>query len=705
MMRRLGIACLAGWAGACQTLAAGGAGPTEAPVLIRDAGAAAPDAAAGSDARGAQVAADSPFLLVMPARPGVDPSGLALEYRRNAGPWTRVEAHDFPLPERERAVEIAALDPSEILADWRPAGAIQLSVTQTAQGPALQAAAEGAPGYALIDGPWALDAFAFTVAFDPQPGAAFGLVFGFTGPDAHVRAVLDPAAGRMRVEQVDGGRARTLAATPASPAPGAPVTLTVQGEDGVIEVELGDGEAVLSLPRPQGIPAEALGLYLAAGARASVTAFTLEGEAATPPVSQVSRPASLAAPPDRSGVVWPLVIRRFADGALMNEAGDRFAFRMVDGAGRRAHAGADPALTLSVPPGHLGGTFVETPGRIGPFQSEIGALYFIMEPSETDNRFMMVKSDDGGRTWREVDGANRPATGDLEAVDARLAGGTIHIVHQITETVLHHAFDTGTDRWVTTDEVVAEVEAVSQMATLAVRGDGSMAAVFLGDQLYVSAQTPQGDWSAPGVLDREADALTVGPQALAGADGAVHVAYADTRGSIWLRTIQPDGAVGPRAPIAQGAVTGEAEYGAVLPLAFIEAADTLVIAYRLADGTLWERRLTGGRLSAPAKITERSVITNAVDSQQAGADIVSEGEALHALFIEAGSRSIYSVHDCGAGWSQPVLRVAEIEGSWVRGAVYRDPEGGSVYRYVYDAGSNGGSGLNRYGEIALDMCR
>jgi hypothetical protein len=34
-----------------------------------------------------------------------------------------------------------------------------------------------------------------------------------------------------------------------------------------------------------------------------------------------------------------------------------------------------------------------------------------------------------------VDGANRPETDDLESVDGREVSGTIHIVHQVTESI------------------------------------------------------------------------------------------------------------------------------------------------------------------------------------------------------------------------------------------------------------------------------
>jgi hypothetical protein len=39
--------------------------------------------------------------------------------------------------------------------------------------------------------------------------------------------------------------------------------------------------------------------------------------------------------------------------------------------------------------------------------------------------------------------------------------------------------------------------------------------------------------------------------------------------------------------------------------------------------------------------------------------------------------------------------------SWIRGNVCTRPDRKRVYGYIYDAGSEGGAGMNRFGEIAL----
>jgi hypothetical protein len=94
------------------------------------------------------------------------------------------------------------------------------------------------------------------------------------------------------------------------------------------------------------------------------------------------------------------------------------------------------------------------------------------------------------------------------------------------------------------------------------------------------------------------------------------------------------------------------------------------------------------------------VVTDAVGSQQAGADAVLDGETVYVLFIEESSRSIFSLHDNG-GWQPARLLVDNILNSWVRGNVHTRNDGVRVYGFIYDAGSDGGAGMNRFGELVL----
>ncbi|HEX7719326.1 MAG TPA: hypothetical protein VF389_05935, partial [Woeseiaceae bacterium] len=193
-----------------------------------------------------------------------------------------------------------------------------------------------------------------------------------------------------------------------------------------------------------------------------------------------------------------------------------------------------------------------------------------------------------------------------------------------------------------------------------------------------------------------------GPQAVLGAEDQAHLGYYRADGTIWYRRLLADGTLTEPHQLATGAGTTEDDFGPVLPLVYLPQTDTTVIIYRLGDGTLWERRVTGDDLpTAAVQVTDRPVVQHAVDSQQAGADVVSDGETLRVLFIDEAERNIYSTHDAG-GWQSTTLEVDGIDGGWVRGNVYTRPDGVKVYGYAYDAGSQGGAGLNRFAEKVLD---
>ena len=139
----------------------------------------------------------------------------------------------------------------------------------------------------------------------------------------------------------------------------------------------------------------------------------------------------------------------------------------------------------------------------------------------------------------------------------------------------------------------------------------------------------------------------------------------------------------------------------MLPLLYNPQKDEVVIIYRLATGNLWERRIVNDAQPTKAvMVSDLKVVTDAVDSQQAGADAILVGETVHALLIEEPSRSIFGIHDDG-GWQQARPQVENTLGSWVRGNVYTRKDGVRVYGYIYDAGSDGGAGMNRFGELDL----
>jgi hypothetical protein len=688
------------------------------------------------------VPADRPFrvrLEVEHPPGGAAPAPVRLQYRRNGGDWTDVEAHDFPHPLRELELDFAKTEIGATPEGWNiaPPAAGGMTVAPDGQQKVARARAAQDSLTGFYTTPWA--ATEFTAAFRLPPGNRAGVAFLFGYVDAanHWRVFLDPGAGAVRVSRVVNGGETVAAEKRTRIAPGQWHDIEIQTEDDTIEVSYDDGAAEFEVRLEAPLPSSPFGFQVPAHNVVDFRGFTVAGEARTPRVSIVSCPAyrngaettdllegssarfgpgtgiSLA---DRTASTsladshaefeWPIVIRRYADGAVTNEEGDTFELRMVDAGGAVFGQSRNPALRLTIPAHHVGGTFIETPGRIGPWQARNGDLYFMMEPAETDNLFMMIKSTDNGVTWKEVDGAHRPETSDLEAVDARQVGDTIHVIHQVTNSTRYHAFRTSDhpaqpDTWATRDEVAAKAESVAQAATLAVRSNGSIVAFYVADTVHYSIRSPEGTWGPDTILDPGAAPKSAGPRAVLGSNDAVHLAYYGMDGTLWYRRVLRDRTFTARQQLDSGLGTSRAEYGTVLPLVFIPRTDTLVIVYRRSDGRLWERRVVRDGTPTPAvRVTDRSVIQDAVDSQQPAADVVADGETLRALFVEEPSRSIFSTHD-DEGWPPSILRVDRILGSWIRGNVYTRRDGKKVYGYIYDAGSDGGAGMNRFGEIEL----
>ncbi|MBU2340743.1 MAG: hypothetical protein KKE77_05810 [Alphaproteobacteria bacterium] len=695
---------------------------------------------AGPTGEAVTIAADQPFRLRIEAGAGEADAGLHLQARRNGGEWQNLDAQAFPYPKLELELDFAEYAPGSALQGWlvRAGAADGLAIAQDGPDSVLRAQGGAAGLTATYAAPWPLPEFSYAARFRLPEGASegaregFALVFEHVDADNHGLVRVHPDRG-ITLVRISDGEEIVLARESVAIARGSWHEVEVKFEEGRIELGFDDRD-LLAMPL-SGIDGET-GLAIPAGAEVDISRLTIEGVPSTPGVSIIATQAYdhgaatedlLAGSSDpfapgfglslrnrtptwggaeaHGEFEWPLVIRRFADGAALNESGDRFEFRM---AGGQAANSAVAQLTLTVPPGHLGGTFVETPGRIGPWQAQNGDLYFIMEPTETDNKFMMVKSEDGGRSWREIDGRNRPQTGDLESVSGQMVEGRIHIVHQVTGSVRYHVFRTSDhptdpDSWEIRDELAASEEAIAQTATMAVRSDQSVVAIFLADRLYYAIRSAEGSWGAPRVLDPGAEFINAGPQAVAGRGDVVHLAYFSDDGMIWYRRLLPGGTLTDRQKLARGAGTSRAEYGAVLPLAYDAETDSVTIAYRLADGSLWERQVKGGSAPGPAvRISDRAVIADAVDSQQPAADLVADGGSLFALFVDEDTRSIFSTRRLGDRWEKPVLQVDGIAGSWVRGSIIRRPDGRSVYGYVYDAGSQGGAGFNRYRELSLD---
>jgi len=408
---------------------------------------------------------------------------------------------------------------------------------------------------------------------------------------------------------------------------------------------------------------------------------------------------------------WPLVIRRFYDGPGFNKSGTKYEIRLVDANGQALPGIGPVQLTAYAAAGHLGGTFIETPSRIGPYQTSSGRLYFLMEPTETDNRFMVVASDDGGKSWKEVDGAGRPGIGDLEGVGAAFQDGVIHILHQISEAVYYHAFATedaveSPDKWIIDSQLVDEPgEPPTQSASLAARPDGTLVAVYGGATGgFIKLRDPGGKWGDPAlVLETETISGLSGFEVVTKPDGGAAIAYTSADGSGWLRSLGADASLSEPVLLSGALGRTEEENCSILPMLILPNGN-LVVIYREYDGRLWERRWSSERgLNGPVAVSDRKVVSGAVDSDQVGADLVEFEGSLHLLFIDDATRSLnYTRSSEHGAWSEPEVIIDGIDAAWVRGSVIRNARNSRVYGFVYDAGSRGGAGFNRFASLPLE---
>lgn len=576
------------------------------------------------------------------------------------------------------------------------ATALIFTALLTACGPGTDAPADASP--------WQLSAFRVRADFD----ADLNTDAGWAGEENEVAVVDADEPFRLRVE---------VAPADAGPPP------TEEPTQFTLEVSRNGGawaEVVArDFPYPDEISSPTVSIVRAGAWSGPTPTADLLGGSALPfaPGDGVDHDSVTTAwtPSGAHGEwEWPLVIRRFSDGGEITETGDEFEFRMVD---HKSGIVAGAMVSLRVPEGHLGGTFVETPGRIGPWASSDGTLYFTMEPAETDNLLMMVSSTNSGSTWSEVDGLNRPRTGDLEGFATAMHDGRIHVLHQ-ADSVFYHSFRTPDDAsgaagWEARDELLSiPSDPPTQVAALEARPDGSLVAIY-GDSLGLRMRIREadGEWTEERILAGPDGLHPTGPQTTVTRDGLVHIAYSAgdvageaTRRSLWHQVLTMDGALSTPRMLAEGIGVAEEEAGALAPLVYLPGPGTVSVIYRRGDGQIRARRVpaSGGEPGPEETLTERRVVQNAVDSDQVGMDAIGHGTAVHVLFIDEATRDLYHLSsDTPGQWSEAVPVIEGIEAQWVRGNRIQEPGGSWVYGFVYDAGSMGGSGMNRYGSLPL----
>lgn len=700
----------------------------------------------GATNESATVMADEPFRLrfEVEATEGVAAKRrYQLEVRRNNGVWEPLGAENFPQPAKEFKLEFNT-QPEQPLADiWQlvSGDASALSWQHVAEGH-LQVQANEQPLLALVQHQtsWAPVEFALELRLPELESGRAGVVFGYQNPENYLR--VDVVAGEaVQVVRVEDGVESVHATHAVDVKRNQWFELKLIMEAHALTVEYDDGALEFTEKLEQSIPRAMAGIYVPETSRVDVQSLVVEGAPRSPRASiiasttyahsaqtedllKVSEQAftggagisfaditpAWTATEGHSEWEFPMVIRRFSDEAALNKPGDQFDYRLVDESGTPLAVDALASVTLDVANGHLGGTFVETPMRLGPWQATNGDLYFLMEPAETWNALMTVKSSDGGLSWREMDSEHRPETGDLEGFASVLVDDQIHMLHQTSYDVWYHVYRTSDhpehpDTWAIRDERLASpIEPPTQVADIALRSDGSVVAVYGGPhKIHLRTRTPDGDWSKETVIDADQQPDLSGPTLVLGRDDVVHLAYTGDDGTAWYRQLSADNNLTGRVQVAEGLGTDSEDIGAILPLLYLPESDSVSVIYRKTDGYLWERRVNAkGDWSEPAQVTNLKVVQNAVDADQTGADAIVWADSVQVLFIEEQTGQLYHTERQSDGdWTAAQRLIDDENVQWVRGALIKQSDESAVYGYVYDGGADGGSGKNRYRQLPL----
>lgn len=417
-----------------------------------------------------------------------------------------------------------------------------------------------------------------------------------------------------------------------------------------------------------------------------------------------------------------LMIMSFHDGPTQNVATDTLEFRVVEGDGT-VFGGTytNPVVTVSETAGYIGGAYIEHPHDIGPFKDTNGALYFPIEYAETENSMAMLKSADGGDTWRPMDAANRPTQGDIEGLSIFQDGDTLHIAHA-KSAIFYHRFrmsdhSTNPDTWEIIDESVdATITGHStQSCSIVKRADGTIV------MFYADAASPDrcrykirnGTWGSQLNLDSEATNNFVSPWCVLGESDTTHILYKDdTNGIMYHQTLNSSDTLGTRQSIVTSMDTSlvRDDIPYLRPLYYDDGGvEVIVTIYKKLSGSqpIYSTHIRDGTPQ-----TEALVSSNNVEEDEGGNHMVIADAAVDVkeAWVFYGEDNVYDIwydsNDDEGGWGTDVEEQDAVTAHWIRANVFTHSSGNGgdkVFGYVWDDGSDGGTGRIRYDELVLEV--
>ena len=437
---------------------------------------------------------------------------------------------------------------------------------------------------------------------------------------------------------------------------------------------------------------------------------------------------------------WSLVIPRYYDGVgNRNNATDTFDFRVVESDGTLftgdTNSGYDeiPRITATLAVGHIGGTFIEQPSRVGPFKDGNGNLYYLSEHSNNTNTLLLHKSTDGGDTWVEATATGRPAVTDPEGCAVAQDGDDLLIItRRGDDAVAFHRYRMSShaspDTWNQIDIVIdadaGQPPVASESCDIAVArdSDGFIFVCYNGDDAtdsviwYTRSEDGGATWQTRASIqdtgrDYHGCKMVLGPTSddiyifvldQTGADlyfdtiDTLATAVSGTLTTVILNEHGVNNSLAdfnPPATYDDGGVE-------VVWISWIDAGGAS------SNGELRAVAVRDGTVQTPATVSTLDVDRSNGTSHQPVAALAVEGKKVHAIFNERISEDIwYDTNDDEGGWGSDTEEQDTVTCHYIKAEVFTHSSGNggdTVLGYVWETGAGGlTGGFTQYDEKFL----
>ncbi|MGW8177849.1 MAG: hypothetical protein ACWGQW_03530 [bacterium] len=364
-----------------------------------------------------------------------------------------------------------------------------------------------------------------------------------------------------------------------------------------------------------------------------------------------------------------LMMVGFYDGYNQLADNDTIELRLTEGDGTEFASYTIPTITVSVPDYYIGGCYIESPVHAGPLCDGNGNLYFIMELSSVENTCVMLKSTDGGKSWAEIDGSNRPSTTDFEAGEAVLDGDEIHIVQHKGSSVVYHKFrvsthSTNPDTWEVTDEtVISGISETDQAASLAVLSSGDVWCFYrrtVSSYEQIKYKRRNGSWGSENDLDTEASTNFSWVTCVVGASDKTHIFYQDqTNGIGYHRSLTDGGSLSSRESISSTLGTIDNKSKSILkPVYWDDGGDEkiMVVYWDDSDDKLHSRIITNdGSPGSASTVTDAIVANGYGGSRMPAAATAQDNDQIYIIYSDESTLDMwYTESEAGGSWSTDI---------------------------------------------------